>query len=91
MARHGRVVMPAEPTILHVRQPALPQFRFEYHPAARTVYLVRLGVTPLHGDPIANDIDSHAGAINAVLIFSRGYMEARRSSALKRETQLSCP
>lgn len=42
---------------------AFPQFRFEYHPLTRKVYLVRVGVTPEIGELLAADVaDAGLGA-----------------------------
>lgn len=62
--------------IYHLKQPNFPQFRFEWHPLTRRVYLIRLAVEPLMGDPIAFDIADYGAATNAVLIWLRGYREA---------------
>lgn len=56
--------------ILQIKSP-LTGFRFEYHPGKKRVYIVDL--VKNEGDPIAMDILNHGAAINAVLIFLRGY------------------
>jgi hypothetical protein len=71
--------------ILQIRAP-LPgigdKFRFEWHPARQRVYLIRLGVTPEVGDPIATEIETHGGAFAAVQIWCRGYRERERAEQL---------
>jgi len=63
--------------VYHLKQPAFPQFRFEWHPGKKKVYLIRLGVEPLMGTAFAHDIENHGAAYNAVLIWLRGYREAK--------------
>jgi hypothetical protein len=63
--------------IFHLKTPALPEFRFEWHPARRNVYLVRLGMTPEIGELIAFNIDNEGAAHNAVLIWLRGFRAAK--------------
>ena len=77
----------AEPNIpagmvAHIKQPSFPQFRFEWHPEAKKVFIIRLGRTPLIGDPIAMDIENHGAAVNAVLIYLRGYKERAAEMAI---------
>lgn len=63
--------------ILHIKAPLFSQFRFEWHGDQERVYLIRLDATPLHGEPIAFAIKTHGDAQNAVLIWLRGYRQAR--------------
>lgn len=65
-----------------VKNPRHPQFRFEWHEQAKRVYLVRLEVLPHMGDPIAFDIADHGAAINAVMIWCRGYNAAKAETAI---------
>ena len=51
------------------------RYRFEWHPEAKTVYLIRLWVFPLMGDPIAMNVLDHGAAFNAALVWCRGYRE----------------
>lgn len=51
------------------------RFRFEWHPVTKRVYLIRLTVLPLTGDPVALDVEDHGAAISAVLVWCRGYRE----------------
>lgn len=79
MSEH--LARPADPTaggrdILHMKS-ADPRFRFEWHPKRRRVYLVRIGQTPEIGEVMAFDIETHADAINAVLIWFRGFQEGQ--------------
>lgn len=62
----------------HVSVPAYPDLRFEWHPKKRIVYLVRLGRTPLVGEAICHNIETHGDAWNAVLHFTRGLAEGLR-------------
>ena len=50
-------------------------YRFEWHPASKRVYLIRLWEETLEGNWIAADVTDMGSAINAVLIFLRGYKE----------------
>lgn len=59
-----------------VKQTAFPHLRFEWHPAAQTVYLIRLDRKPAVGNAIAAGVPNMGVATNAVLIWLRGYKEA---------------
>lgn len=72
--------------IYHIKAPTFPQFRFEWHPNTKRVYLVRLSVAPAIGDPIAMEIESHGAAQNAVLIWLRGYREAKAERLTEKTT-----
>jgi hypothetical protein len=63
--------------ILTLKTPTFPQFRFEWHPGVKRVYVVRVGVTPEIGEAIAFEIADHGAAYNAVLIYLRGYRQAK--------------
>lgn len=63
--------------VLHIKAPTLPAYRFEWHAEARKVYLVRLGTLPEQGEIVAFDIATHGDAINAVLIWTRGFREGQ--------------
>lgn len=67
----------AEMKITHMRQPSVPQFRFEYHPFKKKVYLIRVGAKPEIGEVFAHDVETEAAAHNAVLIWLRGYRTAK--------------
>jgi hypothetical protein len=67
---------PHDARVFHIKTPAFPQFRFEWHPGVKRVYIIRLGVEPLMGEPFAYEIDDEGAARNAVLIFLRGYKAA---------------
>lgn len=60
--------------VLHITQPAFPEFRFEWHPMVKTVYFIRLGERTAH--PFAQNADDEGRARMAVFIFLRGYREA---------------
>lgn len=62
--------------VLHLKTPKFPQFRFEYHEAAKKVYIIR-ATAPTMGDPIAENINTEGGAWNAVNIWLRGYKEGK--------------
>lgn len=59
-----------------IKAPNFPQFRFEWHPKARRVYLVRIGQKPEIGEVFAFEIENEGQATNAVLIWLRGYRAA---------------
>ena len=63
--------------IFHVKTPAFPQFRFEFHPQKHRVYLIRVGAVPEIGEAVAFDIVDTGAATNAVLIWLRGYRTAK--------------
>lgn len=73
------------PDILVIKNPALADsYRFEWHPRTKRVYVIRLHSTPLMGEPIAMGIGDMGAATNAVLIWSRGYREAKAAQALQK-------
>ena len=63
--------------IYHIKAPNAPQFRFEYHPQKKKIYLIRVGVKPEIGEVFAHDVESEGAAHNAVLIWLRGYRTAK--------------
>lgn len=72
----GRDPHPSGPeAVYHIKQPLFPEYRFEWHPQARKVYLIRLGSEPLIGEVIAEHAETHGEAINYVQTFLRGYRE----------------
>jgi hypothetical protein len=62
--------------VCHFKSPYAPNFRFEYHPLKKKVYMVRIGATPEIGEVFAHDIENEGAAHNAVLIWLRGYRTA---------------
>ena len=76
-------------SVYHIKQPAFPQFRFEYHPQVRKVYLVRLGVEPLIGEGIALEVPDYGVATNSVLIWLRGYREGSAHGIGNRNTPVA--
>lgn len=75
--------------ILHFRVKGA-EFRFEWHPGKKLVYIVRepglqavvddAGAQKrltVHAEPIAYDIGDHGAAQNAVLVYMRGFNEGR--------------
>ena len=63
--------------IYHIKQPNFPEYRFEWHPQARKVYLIRLGREPLIGEVIAEHAETHGHAFNFVQTFLRGLREGQ--------------
>jgi len=61
--------------VLHLKQPDFPQYRFEWHPQTRKVYLIRVGTQPLIGEILAEHAETHGHAYNFVQTFLRGYRE----------------
>lgn len=72
--------------IIHIKAPNLPQFRFEWHPGIKKVYLIRVGTSPEIGEMFAHEITTEGAAWNAVLIFLRGYRIAKAEDALNVKT-----
>lgn len=68
---------------LHIKQPNFPQFRFEWHPQKRKVYLVRLGRTPLIGEILAENAETHGDAYNFVQTWLRGFREGQTPDVSK--------
>lgn len=79
--------------ILVIKQPAFPQFRFEWHPQKRKVYLVRMGrmvdgvliaqTGPLTGEILAEHAETHAHAFNFVQTWLRGFREGQTPDLAK--------
>lgn len=63
--------------VYHIKQPNFPQYRFEWHPQSRKVYLIRLGATPLIGEILAEHAETHGDAFNFVQTFLRGFREGQ--------------
>lgn len=70
--------------IVHIKAGSRPEYRFEWHPRSRRVYLIRVGAVPQIGEVLAFDISTHGDAVNAVLIWLRGFAEG----ALPRQPKL---
>lgn len=68
----------ADREIYHIRAPRFPEYRFEWHPRKRNVYVVRAGVVPEVGEIVAFNVETRGDAHNAVLIWLRGVAEGRR-------------
>lgn len=68
-----------------IKAPLAAQFRFEWHPVKKKVYLVRVGVVPEIGEAFAHEIENEGAAWNAVLIWMRGYRTAKAEDALCRK------
>jgi hypothetical protein len=78
LLENGVVLSPAQDSrIYHIASPTMPELRFEWHEGVQRVYVIRLAVTPLVGEPFAFDIKDHGAAINATLIWTRGYRAAQ--------------
>lgn len=67
--------------IYHLSSRALPQFRFEWHPKKRIVYLILIGREGEGAQAIAHHAETHGHAWNYVNTFCRGYRmrDAERS------------
>ncbi len=50
-----------------------PQFRFEWHPETKNLYLIRLNTMTPIGECIAKKVPTSVAAQEAVMIFMRGY------------------
>jgi hypothetical protein len=55
----------------------LSEFIFEYHPETKRVYMGRVGIKPMIGELVADNIVTHGDALNAVLVWHRGYRTAK--------------
>lgn len=64
----------------HLAAPAFPQFRFEWHPGAKKVYVVR--GRPEVGNVLAEEITSAFDARSAVLVWLRGYTERQSENLI---------
>lgn len=72
----------ADVSIFHIKAPTFPQFRFEWHPKQKVVYMISVGASPEIGEPIAENADDHGRAQMAVLIWLRGYRTAKAEATL---------
>lgn len=64
--------------IMHLSMRGAPEFRFEWHPQKRKVYLVRVQADgPEIGEILAEHAETHAHALNFVQTFLRGYREGQ--------------
>lgn len=72
--------------ITHLKAPNFPQFRFEYHPNVKKIYLIRVGTNPEIGEMFAHEIETEGAAWNSVLIFLRGYRTAKAEELLNVKT-----
>ncbi len=68
--------------ILCIKSGLLPDFRFEWHPDTKRVYLIRLAHVPHVGEILAFDVENHGAAINSVNVWARGYRCARSEMPL---------
>lgn len=69
---------PADPNaICHMTQPGLPDFRFEWHPGKKIVYVINDAMGRRTGRVTANgigwNVQTEGDANNAVLLWCRGY------------------
>lgn len=61
---------------------------FEWHPKTRNFYMIRTTAEGKRiGEIVAFNIETHADAINAVLIWGRGYAEGRTPTIEKPHLQ----
>jgi len=67
----------ASQPVYHIKQPNFPQYRFEWHPQSRKVYLIRIGRKPLIGEVIVEHAETHGAAFNFVQTFLRGLREGQ--------------
>lgn len=73
--------------ILHLKNVAIPEWRFEWHPQSRRLYLIRQGVLVDNprveggkverGELIAYNVETYGHAYNALLVYLRGVQEGR--------------
>lgn len=68
--------MAEDAKVFVIRNVGVPGYQFEWHPYKKKVYVIRLGQVPLHGEAFAHEITDQGAAINAVLIWARGFKEA---------------
>lgn len=69
--------------VLKISNPKLSgRYRFEWHPKARKVYLIRVAPREI-GEVLAFNIETHGDAANAVLIWSRGFNEGQTPNLIK--------
>lgn len=73
----------ANSRILHIKQPSFPQFRFEWHPQSRKVYLIRTGAAPVIAEKLAEHAETHAEAYAYVQTFLRGFREGQAPDVSK--------
>jgi hypothetical protein len=59
--------------IFHIKSIHIPQFRFEWHPDTKKVYMIRVGSVPEHAECICDDVRDHGQAMMTSAIWFRGY------------------
>ena len=79
--------------VMHIKIPQFPQYRFEWHPQARKVYLTRLGRMvdgvlvasdgPLVGEVMAEHAETHGQAYGFVQTWLRGFREGQTPTLSK--------
>lgn len=75
------------PAILNIKWPALPEFRFEYHPRIGKIYWMRLPVTDewtgetpkVQAYVLAEHVKDEGEAFGRVQTFARGFREGQKS------------
>lgn len=71
--------------VLHLKQARFPHLRFEYHPVAKRVYVIRLDV-PQGESPLAEcfawEVKDEGVAWNVTLTWLRGYQHGKAEKAL---------
>lgn len=69
--------------IRHITSPTHPEIRFEWHPATRKLYVIRVGAIPEQGELIATTgVVSTAEALCD--LYLKGYAEGKTATVSKR-------
>lgn len=63
--------------IYHIKSPATPHLRFEWHEGSKRLYLIRVGHVPERGELIAENVEDHGLAYNITNAWIRGYKSAK--------------
>ena len=69
--------------IVVIKNANLPQFRFEWHPQTRKVYVMPMPTAEgqrIEADVLAEHADNHAQAFGFVQTWSRGYHAGRKAA-----------
>lgn len=83
--------------ILHLKNVAIPEWRFEWHPQSRRLYLIRAGVLvdsarveggkAERGEIVAYNVENYGQAYSALLVYMRGVKEGRTPSLARRRSK----
>ena len=75
------VFIPPASGVYVIKNPNLPEYRFEWHAFTRKVYAIDLAEKVLIGEVIGEHVNDHGQAIGVVQTWCRGYYVGQRKSS----------